>query len=331
MRYTYCVMKFKKLFEIFPPPAFLDISYSGLSISDTHMRCVQFGKNSSGLYVKKFVEKPIPSGTIISGFINNPDEVIAILQSIKKELNILYVKVSLPEEKAYLFTTKIPRVKPAEVRSTIEFTIEDNVPLPAGELSFDYAVADEKIHPDHVNAIVSAVPNKIIDTYVDVIEKAELPLLSLEIESQAMARSLIAKDAPPDTRLIIHFGAEKVGLYVIYNRTVHFTSTIITTTEVQNDLTTLSKEIKRLFVYWHALKVNVGDTSKKISQIIVCGENVTQNIVSYISSEQNTPATMGNVWTNVYDISKTIPPISYSESLRFAAAVGLALPSEILI
>ena len=322
-------MKFKKVFDTFPPPSFLNIPYSGLSISDTHVRCIQFYKNSSGLYVKKFSEKRIPDGVVISGFIHNPDEVVRILESIKKDLDLQYVKVSLPEEKAYLFTTKIPLVDPKEVRSTIEFRIEDNVPLPAAELSFDYAV-DPFDHPDHVNVIVSAVPNKIIDTYVETIQKAKLSVLSLEIESQAMARALIPLHMQ-DTRLIIHFGSEKVGLYVVYNRVVHFTSTISTVSQAQGDLTALSQEIKRLYVYWHTLKENVGEKNKKISQIVICGEDVTDAMVAFFSSQHNTPATLGNVWTNVNDITKTIPPISFTDSLRFTAAVGLALPSDILM
>jgi Tfp pilus assembly PilM family ATPase len=322
-------MKFRKFFDIFPPPKFLNIPYAGLSISDTAVRCIQFDTNRSGLYVKKYAERALPPGAVISGFINSPDEVVKVIESLKKDLNLSYVKVSLPEEKAYLFTTKIPHVSPKEVRSTIEFTIEDNVPLPASELSFNFGVADTLGTGDHVNVIVSAVPKKIIDIYVDTIQKAGLPLLSLEIESQAMARSLISRH-DTGTRLVVHFGAEKVGLYIAYKRIVHFTSTIITT-QPHDDLSLLSQEIKKLYVYWHTLKENVSDKNKHISQIIVCGERVTDAIVSTLSSQNDTPAVMGNVWTNAFDITSFIPPISFTDSLRYAASAGLALPNDILI
>ena len=317
-------------FDFFPPPKFLNIPYSGLSISDTAVRCIQFEKHNAYLRVKKFAERPLPEGAVISGFINSPDEVVKIIESLKKELNLNYVKVSLPEEKAYLFTTKIPRVAPKEVRSTIEFTIEENVPLPASELSFNFGIADVGGHGDHVDVIVSAVPTKIIDTYVETIQKTGLPLLSLEIESEAMARALIPKH-DTGTRLIVHFGAEKVGLYIAYRRIVHFTSTIATTSQPQDDLTILSHEIKKLYVYWHTLKENLGDKNKHISQIIVCGERVTESIVSQLASEHDTPAVLGNVWTNACDVTHVIPPIPFADSLRYAASVGLALPNNILI
>jgi len=323
-------MKLKKIFDLFPPPQFLDIPYSGLSISDTSIRCIQFGKNSNGLYVKKFTERPIPHGAVTSGYINNPEEIVNILLVLKKELNLGYLKVSLPEEKAYLFTTKIPRVKPSEVRNTIEFNIEENVPLPASELIFDYSVADLEGNVDHVGVIVSALPTKIIDKYVETFQKADIPLLSLEIESQAMARCLIPKHTE-DTRLIVHFGREKVGLYIAYKRIIHFTSTVGIASDQRDDLGMLSQEIKKLYLYWHTLKDNAGEKSRQISSIIICGENVDEKVAMYLTTQHGTPAVLGNVWTNAFSVSETVPTIPYLDSLRYAASVGLALPNEILI
>jgi hypothetical protein len=323
-------MKFKKFLKFFPPPKFLATPYAGLSISDNTIRCIQFDKNSKGLYIKKYSEKPIPPGVVVSGFINNPDEIVHILEEIKKEQNITYLKVSLPEEKAYLFTTKIPKVKPTEVRNTIEFNIEENVPLPASELIFDYSVSDDLGHEDHVDVVVSALPTNIVDRYVDTLSQAGFPILSLEIESQAMARALILPD-DIETRLIVHYGREKVGLYVVYKRVVHFTSTILMKNEARTDTSLISQEIKRLYVYWHTLKDNAGQEHKKISQIIVCGESIPEGIVAHLSSSHNTETVLGNVWTNAFDLSKDIPPIPFADSLRFTASIGLALPSNILI
>lgn len=323
-------MRFKKLFDVFPPPHFLSIPYSGLSISDTSIRCIQFGKNSRGLFVKKFTERPISPGAVVSGYINNPDEITNMLLALKKELDLGFLKVSLPEEKAYLFTTKIPRVSPKDVRNTIEYNIEENVPLPASELTFDYAIADLLGHPDHVSVIVSALPTKIVERYVETIRNANIPLLSLEIESQAMARALIPKH-DPNTRLIVHFGREKVGLYIAYKRIVHFTSTVPISSDQHDDLGALSQEIKKLYLYWHTLKENVGDKNRQISSIVVCGENVNEKTAVYLSNQHGTPATLGNVWTNAFNISETIPVIPYLDSLHYAASVGLALPTDILI
>jgi len=40
---------------------------------------------------------------------------------------------------------------------------------------------------------------------------------------------------------------------------------------------------------------------------------------------------LGNVWTNTFDVNTNIPEIPFIDSLRYAASVGLAIPSSILI
>src|SRR4051812_7892716 len=101
-------MKFTKIFDAFPTPKFLDIPFAGLSISDSAIHCIAFGKKHNALFIEKYAQKTIPPGIVTSGQVNNIEEMVAMLQTIKKDLDLKYIKVSLPEEKAYLFTAKIP-------------------------------------------------------------------------------------------------------------------------------------------------------------------------------------------------------------------------------
>ena len=100
-------MKFNKILDAFPPPKFLNIPYAGLYISDSAIRCVKFRRKRDRLYIEKYTEKVIPAGFITGGQINNKAGLIEMLKVLKKDLNLDFVRVSLPEEKAYLFTAKI--------------------------------------------------------------------------------------------------------------------------------------------------------------------------------------------------------------------------------
>lgn len=318
-----------RIFDAFPTPKFLDIPYVGLSISDSAVRCIQFGKKRGKLYIEKYAEKIVPPGVVSGGQVNNKEEMVNILQSLKKDLNLNYVKISLPEEKAYLFTAKIPMVKENEVRSAIESKIEENVPVPPGELTFDYKITPHR-EKNHLDVVVSNLQISLVDSYVEIGEKAGLSLLSMEIESQAITRALLPENSL-GTVLIVHFGKEKVGLYVSNDRIVHFTSTIQTKGESLNNPDFLLQEIKRLYMYWHTLKDNVDEPDRKIGKIIICGENFQDSIVQYISSHIESNVSLGNVWTNVFNISTDIPEISFNDSLKYAAAIGLALPSDTLM
>src|SRR5437762_2707220 len=116
-------MNLTKIFDLFPPPRFLDLPYAGLSISDRAIRCIQFGKKDGKLSIEKYAEIELPSGAITSGDVNDKEKVITAWKKLKSDLHLGYVKVSLPEEKGYLFTAKIPIVKPEEVKNVIESKI----------------------------------------------------------------------------------------------------------------------------------------------------------------------------------------------------------------
>ncbi|HEY0220682.1 MAG TPA: hypothetical protein VGC58_00470, partial [Candidatus Paceibacterota bacterium] len=226
-------------------------------------------------------------------------------------------------------TAKLPFVSSKEVKIKIEAKIEENVPVSPAELIYDYRLK-ENLDRERLDVVVSALPISVIDTYIEVVESSGLRALSLEIESQAVARALIKRDSM-DTLLIVQFGIGKVSLYVVSERLVHFTSTVPLRGESIESLDMLSQEIKRLFGYWHTLKVNIGREDKKLEEIIVCGENMKDSIISYLSSHIQAKVSLGNAWINVMDIERNIPEISFEDSLKYVASIGLALPSKILI
>lgn len=322
-------MNLKKIFQAFPAPKFLDIPYSGVLVSDTHIRCISFNRKNGVLHLEKYTERVIPTGVVVGGQINNTDELVRILTEIKKDLNLRVIKMSLPEEKAYLFTAKIPMVSNDEIRSAIESKIEENVPVSPSELTFDYKLF-ERPEKDLIGVVVSALPINIVDSYVEIAERAGLSLISLEIESQAVTRAVVPANTST-TSLVINFSKDKVGLYVSTSRVVRFTSTIQTLGESSNNPAFVMQEVKRLYTYWHTLKENIDKPDKKISQIYICGEGFDDAMVSFISGHSKTPTTLANVWLNAFDINKSIPEISFNDSLKYAGAIGLAIPSKILI
>jgi Tfp pilus assembly PilM family ATPase len=322
-------MRFVSIFNAFPPPKFLDIPFAGISISDSAVRCIGFGKKNGAMHIEKYAERPLAPGIVSDGAINNQAELVDILESLKKDLKLNHVKVSVSEEKAYLFTAKIPVVNDDEVLSAIESKIEENIPVPQTELIFDYRIFPHK-EKNHLDVVVYALPIAVVDTYVETLQGAGLSLLSLEIESQVIARALLPKH-DPRTVLIVNFGPDKVGLYVARRRVVRFTSTIPLRGGVKGNEDALLQEIKKLYMYWHSLKENAGDPEHRITHIILCGENFGDTISALLSSQLKTPVSIGNVWTNIFDINKKVPDISFEDSLRYPASVGIALTSEILL
>ncbi|MES3004970.1 MAG: pilus assembly protein PilM [Patescibacteria group bacterium] len=322
-------MTFSKILNHFPPPLFLEIPFAGVSITDASIRCILFKKKGDTVYIDKYSEKFLEKGSVVGGQIKNKPSVVKLLLELKNELSLEYVKMSLPEESAYLFTAKIPIVKEEEVRGVIESKIEENVPVPPSELIFDYKLIDHSAK-GHLDVVVSALPVSVLDNYIQIANESGLTLLSLEIESQAIARAVMLK-GKDNTVLLVHFGPEKVGLYVVSFGLVHFTSTVVTKITSEGELQSLLQEIKKLYTYWHTLKENVDKPERKISEVIVCGSDLPENITEYLSQHLDVPSAIGNPWINIFNFEEVVPEVSKEDSLRFADAIGLALPSETLI
>lgn len=320
----------KNLARYFPPPDFLNTPYAGLSMSDKHIRVIQFGRGGKkGLYIKKYAELPLPLGAITDGRVNNKDQIVAVLKELKQKTGIQYVRVSVPEEKAYLFELEIPLVEPHEIKSAIEFKIEENVPWPADKVVFDYVIVEKNEKEGHIRVVVSALPSKFVDIYMDLFNSSELTPYVFEIESQAIARALL-EPHEVDTYLMAHFHKDKVGICIVSGGVVHFTSTLNPSEKWYDNPSLIATEIRKIISYWQSTKADSGN-KKIIQRIYISGDVADDSIVSLLFSVLKIEVVLGNVWKNVLDVDEELPDIPFFHSLRYAPAVGLALPSDSLI
>ena len=315
----------QKILQYFPPPAYLDTPYAGLAMSDAHIRVIQFVSAGNGEWkIKTYAELPLPAGAITAGRVNNPDQIVAVLKQLKEQTGIKYVRVSIPEEKAYLFETEIPEVDAKQVKSTLELKIEENVPLPLDQIMFDYCL----LSPTH--AVVSALPVKFVTIYMSLFHDAGLIPYVLEIESQAIARALI-RPGDAGTYLIMHVSRGKIAMCVVSERVVHFTSTLNPVDTWQTEPGDIISEISKVVLYWHNNHSGTREGKKSIEKIFLSGDIVSTSVTTALSASLKIDVVMGNVWVNAFDVNATVPTISFAESLQYTAAVGLALPAESLI
>lgn len=312
----------KSFFDFFPTPQFLNVPYCGISISDTHVRSIFFGHVHGKNFVKQYAEVSLPEGVISGGFVHKPEDVIKALVELRKKQKTPYVKATLPEEKAYLFTSTINTVPDANMHDSVEFILEENAPVKAVESVFDFAVLPQGGDAQKTPVVVSVVPQKVVNAYCSMLESAGFVLLSLETESQAIASAVIP-NGDMRTYLIINCDTStKTGFYIVSEGVVKFSST-----ETMEDAQ-LSGEIKRLQAYWQTTEMT-NPKSKKIEKVIVCGAGATkQGLVERIGKEITVPVELGNVWVNAFSIDDYIPALSFEDSLSYAAAAGRALPQS---
>ena len=347
----------------FPAPKFLDMSYVGIDISPLTIRMMEITDRAS-LKVGKYAEANLTTPFVITEGDNK--EVKDILKKWKKDYNLTYIKASLPEDKAYLFDAEIEFGTEAVMRSSIEFSLEENVPLSGPEVIFEYRLIGDGTKEGFVKVAVTVLPVGVVNSYLTLFHECGLIPISFVTEAQGLSRALIAR-GDLGTYLIVNIHHTKTSVFIISKGAVQFTSTVaigsldfvktlqnqfpisqeeaekikeakgFTRGEGQDKdiLMVLIKtaslfreEIEKVYVYWNKHRVSV-DKTQAIQKVILSGREAnTLGFKEYLNQTLKVPTEKGNVWLNVTNFDNYIPPLNLATALNFGTAIGLALPEN---
>ncbi|MBI2042461.1 MAG: type IV pilus assembly protein PilM [Candidatus Nealsonbacteria bacterium] len=338
----------------------------GLDISDFSLKIIKLEKRGGLMALASFGEKTIKPGIIEEGEIKDGEALTEILREACKEvqgkrLNTKYVVASLPEERAFLQVIQMPKMKEDELKKAIRFEAENYVPLPIDNVYLDSQIVTPIVnHLDHLDALITALPQKTVDPYVTVLKRSGLKPLVLEMESQAISRALIAGGATTKSVLLIDMGASNTRLSIFAGHSLRFTSSIafacrkLTETiaealkisfqqaeklKIQEGLdgqeilkpilTELAATIEKHLEYYqgYAAHEHLPSTGKEIEKIILSGGGANlKGLSEFLSARLKLPVELGNPWINIMPSPiKEVPELPYSESLRYTTALGLAL------
>lgn len=345
------------LLHFFPTPKFLRMPTAGLDLSDDAIRLVELRERYGSFYLESYDHRQLNEAVIDKGSIQKPTELISALNQVREDNSIRFVRVSLPEEKSYLYHDVAPyTTNDEQMRENVSFTIEGNVPLSAREVVFDYdIVADDPAEVgDEVPVVVSVLPVEVVDSYLEVITAGGFQPLSLMVESQAVTRAVVPRD-DPDTQMIVNTHHGRVAIYVVRRNAVHFTSAFTpSSTYVPKKASakskkgedpgkvktpavdfsdsyhqSLVKEIQRVLDYWHN-HVTRADEDQKIKKVLLCGlRSNDPQFKRFLAGQLGLSVRTANVWENSLSFQEEIPAIPADEALLYAAAIGLALPEQV--
>lgn len=314
-------------FKIFPPPSFLLMPHSGLDVSDDAIRCISYKGFGGHRRLGRYGETDLPSGLVEGGDIKDEKDFVSRLRDFARKNDIYYVKVSIPEEKSYLFQTDVPAIEFSGIVQNIEFKLEENVPLSAQDALFYFDLIPATLSGSSLKASVSVVPRTYVEHYVSLLEQAGLAPIAFEVVPKAIARAVLS----PDTRhpkLVVHVMDRKTGIYIVSNGVVNFASTVgygVDDTDESKrnaSATSLAKEITRVYSYWGS-----HGTGAPIGATVLVGKHSEEfeAALGHADGEEAHSIRVANVWSNAFSTDHYVPPISKADSSEYAVAAGLAL------
>lgn len=345
---------------LLPPPAFLLMPAVGIDISDRSIKYAKLVPSGDGSRLDTFGEVALAAGIVESGRIILLDKLVDALCEIKKKEGVTFVRAALPDEQVYFFRMTLPCGAMETLREAIELALEEHVPIAVAEALFDFEIVSTV--GSEVEVAVTVAAQSFVQSYTDAFAQAGLTLLSLELEAEAVARTIIHKE-DKFAHLIVDFGETRTGIAVSYGGQVLLTSTVsiggqmLTETLAKhfnvpmeeaekmkrefglrrdgpqdlfslllNNVAVLRDEINRHFIYWHTHPDDTGSTRPPIEEIVLIGgDSNLSGLSDYLSASLRVKTVDGNVWTNVRFPSGSVPDLSKKDSLGYATAIGLSL------
>lgn len=324
-----------------------DIHGFGIDLSDLSIKIIDLKKRGRSFELTSFGRQEIPAGLIENGEIKKEEELVELIKKAVKEVKGKTLKggyciVSLPETESFVRLVHLPLMKKDEAAEAIKWEIEANIPLSLPEIYYDWRVVEAAGgHQDHLDVLIGVLPKKTVDAYLTVLKKAGLKPFVFEIESLAIARSLVPGENSDKPLLIIDFGAKRTSLAVFSGQTVYFTASlpisnsaiVETMSEKMNidqtkarqlkmeqgldyknpDSLTLQaltplldetiKKIKDYIDYYQEhLPAAPNTQSNRIGEVLLCGGGANfAGLPEFLTEKLGLPVVIGNPWSNVFN------------------------------
>lgn len=323
--------KRKSFRDFFPVPEFMLLSMTGIVITDDDTRFVELkrGLFGDGFELVHASKAANPKGAVESGLIISPQNLSPVVKRLSEHYGSSYARVVLPEERAYIFTATIDWVPKEGLRDAVAFIVEENVPISLAESVFDFEIISSDQRAGEIRVAVSVVPKDIVKSYENLLESIGITPISFELESQATARAVVHReDKRP--QLIINLALKKTGFYVVEDGIVQFSTTPVFGIGADGayaNLADLRAEMRKVTTFWNVRTDKHGHPSKKIEQIVLCGQGASDTtFVGKLMEGSEIGHQLADVWLNLSSSRDHTPSIHFEESLSYTPAIGLVLP-----
>ncbi len=314
-----------------------------LQISDSSVRLVKLVKKGKTFSVCSFNEINIKPGIVEGGVIKNEKDLVIVIKlackKVKgKKINTKHVIASLPEEESFLQVIQMPKMSEEELRSAIVFEAENYIPMPMDKVYFDFQIVSPVIgETDHLDVLIVAMPQKIVDSYVSCIKKAGLVPTALEVESQAIARALIKKETSNCPVMIVDLNDTDPSFIIFSGNCIRFTSSASALTSGQDlagpKVRKTKRSIKERLIYQmekyidfykeHANHEHIQNEGG-IKKIILCGVDADLlGLVDFISEKTGIETEIGDSFINFSKHSGKY--VRVTDPLCYVTAIGLAI------
>ena len=340
----------------------------GLDISDRSLKIVEVDQAVDSR-LRTAGWSPMAPNIIRSGVILDPAEVARVIAETMKTTTPHpvagnEVTVSIPERQSFVQVVNLPVMSGAEMTEAVQWAVKQHIPFDLEGVYIDWQPLIAP-HPQtgRQPVLVGAAQRSVVDPLLAVVDQLGLTVVALELEAQAIVRSLLPSNAVDVSGvLVVDLGATTTNVILFDRGAMRFTTSLrrggdyLTETLAQrlHLEPSLAAEQKAVVgVRERSTDDEVAETLRAAAQQLVEQiQGIVQNIVAEATGAPQlqaillaggaanlpglvdvfgavfpgVPVQIGNPLINLVDEDQSTTPImSPADASHFATAIGLAL------
>lgn len=186
----------------------------GIDIGSSALKAIQVEPTRDGFRVIRAAQQKTPVGAIRDGVVQDRDAVASAIRQMLKAANITansaIIAVSGPT--VFVRQIQLPKMPDAALKRSIPYEAGRFISSNVDDSAIAYEIlgpADED--PNLLNVMLVAAPKEMVDSRIAVVERAGLDVVSADLESFALIRSLVetqyARYNDGNLRALVDIGA----------------------------------------------------------------------------------------------------------------------------
>lgn len=270
------------------------------------------------------------------------------------------VVVALPEASVFTRFLEFPGVKEEELDNAVYYQAKEFIPMPIDDVQMSYVPIGFNQEKNAPKVLLVAAPKKIIDVYLNVIEKAGLEALAIETESVAMGRAMF-RSTKMKQMVMLDFGSSSTDMSIMLDEQLVFSQSIAIgadslTQAIVNKFNfeyQQAEEYKRNYgVVEGVLEGKIYQTLKPIVDAIITEVNrgiefyknktlapapknfflngdgaLLPGLPDFISKSMAVEASLSNPWNGIV-VPDNFKSLITKSAASYSVAIGLALKDE---
>jgi type IV pilus assembly protein PilM len=206
----------------------------GLDIGSSAVRAVQLRQGRRGSKLDHVGQVQLPIGAVRDGEIIEPDIVVAALKQLWRTFKLRGRKVAigLANQQVVVRRLDLPYMTETELRQSLPLQVDGLIPIPVDQAVLDFCLLGEREAEDgarQVRILLVAAQREMVDELLDVVNRAHLQPVAIELDAFAALRSLISADvfAEQSAEILVDVGSTVTDLIVHVNGAPHFVRTVL--------------------------------------------------------------------------------------------------------